>query len=71
VLDRSLGASLTGEQVAALQQLIRTSGAPDRVERLIDELTTRALDGLAVAPVTEPARAALRALAQAATQRDL
>jgi geranylgeranyl diphosphate synthase type I len=70
-LDRSLGTTLTDEQVTALQQLIRASGAPDRVEQLIDELTTRALRALADAPVTEPARAALRALAQAATQRDL
>jgi geranylgeranyl diphosphate synthase type I len=71
VLDRSLGTSLTSEQVAELQQLLRACGAPDRVEQMITELTDTALRALADAPVAEPARAVLGALARAATQRDL
>jgi len=41
------------------------------VERRIDALTTQCLEALEAAPVTESARAVLRDLAAAATQRNL
>jgi geranylgeranyl diphosphate synthase type I len=69
-LDDGLGTALTTEEVAALRDVIERSGAHAEVERRIGALTTRSLDALAAAPVTESARAALRDLAAAATQRE-
>lgn len=68
-LDRSLGRALSAEEVAELQGLIRSSGAEQKVEELIDELTTQSLAALAAADIREPARAVLGELAAAATQR--
>jgi geranylgeranyl diphosphate synthase type I len=68
-LDAGLGTPLTQDEVAELRSIIELSGAHARVEAMIDDLTARCLGALETAPVTEPARAALRDLAEAATQR--
>ncbi len=68
-LQAQLGRPLSAEEVAALQRLIDLSGAPREVERRIAELTTASLAALEAAPVTDVARATLRELASAATQR--
>lgn len=69
LLDRSLGGPLTEPQVAELRDLITTSGADERVEDMITDLTDRALLALEAAPVRDEARGVLRDLAAAATQR--
>ena len=68
-LDERLGTPLDGREVDHLRGIIEASGAHGRVEAMIDELTVRCLAALDRAPVTEPARAVLRGLAAAATQR--
>ncbi len=68
-LDRSLGTPLDASDVDRLRQIIESSGAHARVEAMIDELTSRCLGALDAAPVTDSARAVLRQLAMAATQR--
>jgi len=70
-LDAALGRPLSPEEVADLRRIIDTSGAHAEVERRIDVLTRESLAALDRAPVTEPARAVLRELAAAATQRAL
>ncbi|HSV37959.1 MAG TPA: polyprenyl synthetase family protein, partial [Nocardioidaceae bacterium] len=70
-LDAGLGTALSPDEVVELCALIERSGAHADVERRIDALTTQCLDALAAAPVTESARAVLRELAAAATQRNL
>jgi geranylgeranyl diphosphate synthase type I len=70
-LDSALGNPLTDAEVADLRRVIDESGAHADVERRIDELTARSLDALDEAPVTPAARAVLRELAAAATQRTL
>ncbi|RFU22558.1 polyprenyl synthetase family protein [Geodermatophilus marinus] len=57
------------EDFEALRRLIETTGARARVEERITERTALARSGIAAAPVTAPARAALDALAVAATSR--
>ena len=71
LLDESLGSPLDVEEVAELRRIIDASGAHAEVERRIDALTRESLAALDLAPVTEPARAVLRDLAAAATQRTL
>ncbi|WP_110205125.1 polyprenyl synthetase family protein [Nocardioides daejeonensis] len=68
-LDSALGTELTDAEVAELRGLIRASGAADRVEALIDELTATSLRALADGPFRDEARASLRQLANAATRR--
>ena len=68
-LDEGLGRPLTGHEVAELQRVIERSGAHAEVERRIEELTGQCLAALAGAGLTEEARATLRDLADAATQR--
>jgi len=68
-LDTSLGKPLTEDEVGVLRELITRSGAHERVEQLIDELTARALESLEAADIREDARSVLRELAAAATQR--
>jgi geranylgeranyl diphosphate synthase type I len=70
-LDESLGSALSVEEVAELRRIIDASGAHAEVERRIDVLTHESLAALDIAPVTERARAVLRDLAAAATQRTL
>ncbi|WP_240641079.1 polyprenyl synthetase family protein [Nocardioides ferulae] len=69
LLDRSLGNPLDEAQVSRLRQVIDDSGARQQVEDAIRGLTARALEALDRAPVDAHARAALRELAEAATQR--
>ncbi|RZI82852.1 MAG: polyprenyl synthetase family protein [Microbacterium sp.] len=68
-LDSTLGRPLSEAEVAELQELIRRSGADQQVEDMITALTRRALEALASADVRDEARAVLRDLAAAATQR--
>ena len=68
-LDRSLGTPLDGPDVARLRQVIDSSGAHAQVEEAIEALATRALAALDAAPVDPDARAVLRSLATAVTQR--
>jgi geranylgeranyl diphosphate synthase type I len=69
LLDQSLGRPLSVPQVAELRALIEASGAREQVEQVITALTDRALAALDAAPVRDEARAVLRDLAAAATQR--
>ena len=72
LLDASLGTDLDEASVAALRRIIESSGAQADVEQRIRALTDEslaALDALALLPAAEPAREALRRLADAATQR--
>ena len=57
------------EQFDALRRLLETTGARARVEERITEQTARARAAIASAPLTDEARAALDALAVAATSR--
>jgi geranylgeranyl diphosphate synthase type I len=68
-LDSSLGKPLTDEEVAELRRLIDASGAHEQLEQVIVALTDRALAALDAADIRDEARAALRELAAAATQR--
>ncbi|MGI9155576.1 MAG: polyprenyl synthetase family protein [Marmoricola sp.] len=68
-LDTSLGRPLDETRVTRLRELIDASGARAQVEQVIDELTDRALTALDQADIDETARAVLRTLADAATQR--
>ncbi len=68
-LDDSLGRPLSGPEVAELQRLIVRSGAQAQVEERIEALMRRSLAALDSSPVSEGARSALHALAEAATQR--
>jgi geranylgeranyl diphosphate synthase type I len=69
VLDRSLGSDLSAEQVAELRGIIDASGAHAQVEAVIEQLALHAVDALERADVDVSARAVLRDLASAATQR--
>jgi geranylgeranyl diphosphate synthase type I len=57
------------EQFAALRELLESTGARARVEERITERTALARTAIATAPIAEDARAALDALAVAATHR--
>ena len=57
------------EEFDALRTLLETTGARARVEARITEQTARARAAIATAPLTDDARAALDALAVAATSR--
>lgn len=69
LLDSRLGTDLSAEEVAEMRRVIESSGAHAEVERRIRTLTDQSLAALDSAPMEEPARAALRQLADAATQR--
>ncbi len=68
-LDERLGTPLDAAQVDELRAIIADAGAHVRVEPMIAELTDRGLAALDAAPVAATAKAALRDLAAAATQR--
>jgi geranylgeranyl diphosphate synthase type I len=61
---------LDGGRIATIQQVLHDTGAVVAVEASIDELTTRALDGLARADITPEAADALSALAAFVAWRD-
>ncbi len=69
LLDRSLGTSLDAAQVARLRGIINASGAHEQVEAVIGELAGHAVSALERADVDDHARAVLRELASAATDR--
>jgi geranylgeranyl diphosphate synthase type I len=69
VLDNSLGTDLSPEAVTELRTLISGSGAEQRVEELIDELSQRSLMALDRAGFRPEAKEALRELSAAVTQR--
>jgi len=62
---------LAEDGVSALRTVITDTGALDRVESLITELTDDALAALDAAPVQDDARTVLRELAAAATARSV
>ncbi len=68
-LDHALGRPLEPAEVADLRGIIDRSGAHAQVESVIAQLAERATAALDDAPVDEHARAVLRGLATAATQR--
>ncbi|MGW3230580.1 polyprenyl synthetase family protein [Kitasatospora sp. NPDC001095] len=70
-LDERLGApDLAAPEVAELRALVARSGAPEVVERRIEELMRQSLAALEAAPLADGrARAVLLALAEAATVR--
>jgi geranylgeranyl diphosphate synthase type I len=63
-------ADISAEEVAAVQALLVECGACDEVERAIESLVEEALAALAVAPITDDARAALQELATYVAWRD-
>ncbi len=70
LLDEVLGDPTAGEeQFDAVRRLLETTGALVRVEERITERTALARDAIAAAPLAADARAALDALAVAATTR--
>jgi geranylgeranyl diphosphate synthase type I len=70
LLDEVLGDPTAGEeQFDAVRRLLETTGALARVEQRIAEQTALARDAIAAAPLAADARAALDALAVAATTR--
>jgi geranylgeranyl diphosphate synthase, type I len=70
LLRRDLGVrSLDAHRVHALREIIVATGALDETERRIAELTAQARTGLRTAPLSPVSRAALDALALAATTR--
>jgi geranylgeranyl diphosphate synthase type I len=69
-LDAGLGdPGLGSEQVVSLQELIRSSGAVDRVEAMIADYVAEALSVIADAPLRADARDELRSLAVTVTRR--
>jgi geranylgeranyl diphosphate synthase type I len=70
-LDQSLGLPLTLAEVEDLRQVITGCGAQAEVERLIEELTDRALAALDASSLAADARVVLRELGLAATQRSV
>jgi geranylgeranyl diphosphate synthase, type I len=70
LLHRSLGNADAGpEEIEALRALLESTGARARVEERITERTALARSAIAAAPLADDARAALDALAVAATSR--
>jgi geranylgeranyl diphosphate synthase, type I len=59
------------DEIEDLRRIITDSGAHAEVEQRIEDLTATSLAALDDSPVTHTARAALRDLAQAATQRTI
>jgi geranylgeranyl diphosphate synthase type I len=70
-IDAALGRPLTETEVDEIRGLIERTGARGEVERLIEELTTRALGALDASGLAEPGRGPLHELAIAATRRRL
>ena len=70
-LDERLGTPLDPAEVDELRGIIEDAGAHARVEQMIEDLTARSLAALDAAPVARTAKAVLRDLAAAATQRTL
>jgi geranylgeranyl diphosphate synthase type I len=69
LLDRSLGTPLSEPEVQRLREVIAAGGAHDQVELVIGELADIAVAALDQADIDPGARAVLRDLAAAVTQR--
>jgi len=69
LLDGSLGTALSPDQIHRLREIIDASGARAQVEQAIEALALRADAALDQLTIDRAAKAALRALAQAATDR--
>lgn len=69
LLDRSLGTSLSPDEVAELRRIIDSSGAAAQVESVIDELATHAVRSLDRAGLDDHATEVLRGLAASVTRR--
>jgi geranylgeranyl diphosphate synthase type I len=69
LLRTSIGAPLTDAQVGELRDVIESVGALAAAEQRIATLTQGALDALAAAPISAPAKAGLSELARMATNR--
>jgi geranylgeranyl diphosphate synthase type I len=61
---------LTDAEVAALQELLITTGARDDIETTIERLVAESLTALLVAPITHEAREALEELGSYVAWRD-
>jgi len=70
LLERIGTPDLSEAEVVVLRALLVDVGALDDVERAIEQKLARALDALAVAPITERARVALEELATYVAWRD-
>lgn len=70
-LGKLVGVTLSDDELAEARALLVELGAVAAVERQIDELTTRALGTLGGLDIVPEAATRLRALAVAATKRDL
>jgi geranylgeranyl diphosphate synthase type I len=68
-LDAALGRRLSRDEVEDLRRIIDASGAHAQVEQVIEELARLAVAALEAATIDDGARAVLRELASAATQR--
>lgn len=62
---------VTEDQIQEMQSLIKSSGAPERVEKLITELTDNAISALRTPEIDTKIAAALENMAIIATQRSL
>jgi len=71
MLDRSLGTALDAPAVTRLLEIIDSSGAHAQVEEAIAELATRSRAALDRAHLDDEARAVLRSLAAAVTDRSV
>jgi geranylgeranyl diphosphate synthase type I len=70
LLDRVGQPGLSDGEVMVVQQLLVDGGALDEIERLIDRLTTRAIDAIGAADITARARDELVDLARFVASRD-
>jgi geranylgeranyl diphosphate synthase type I len=69
ILDRSLGTSLSPDDIERLRGIIAGSGAHAQVEAVIDQLSDVAIGALERAHIDDRAREVLRSLASAVTHR--
>jgi geranylgeranyl diphosphate synthase, type I len=70
LFERIGSQDLSGAEVVSLRALLTETGAREDVELAIGQLVGEALDAIAIAPITEPARVALEELATYVAWRD-
>ena len=63
--------NISADHIAELRNLITEVGAPEKVETLIDEFTSNALQALKSAHIAEPSKPYLNELALMATKRKI
>jgi geranylgeranyl pyrophosphate synthase len=71
VLDRVGAADLGDTDITELQQVIVDTGALAELESQIAALTRAAIDAIELAPITEPSKAELIALAHYVSRRNV